>query len=257
MIFWLKSKNPIQLNQLVKALGLIDDYKEIRFEITKGLFKLNGKEVYNQRQEIYAGDTIEYNNDYIYVKFREKHKPEKKYPKIQHGKVKNWYHKPIKHDLDLKISRISQRVDNKIKKLKKTLSVAESCTGGMLQEKITENAGCSTYFKGGVVCYSNKSKEEMLSIEPNILEKHGAVSEETVKRMITGLRKIFQTNYYIAITGLAGPAGGTAEKPIGTVFIAVGLENIVKPKKYMFEGNRNEIRKKAVLEAFKSLERVI
>lgn len=104
----------------------------------------------------------------------------------------------------------------------KTLSTAESCTGGYIAHLITSHAGASKYFKGSVVSYDNEVKEIVLNVSNQTLQKFGAASEETVKEMLNGALDILKTDYAIAVSGIMGPDGGTAEKPVGTVWIAVG-----------------------------------
>ena len=111
---------------------------------------------------------------------------------------------------------------------KKTLCTAESCTGGFLAHKITSVAGSSAYFMGSVVAYSNEVKMKQLKVKSSTLEKHGAVSEKTVKEMVAGALKLFQTDIAVAISGIAGPGGGTPEKPVGTIWIAIGDKNKTK-----------------------------
>ena len=102
----------------------------------------------------------------------------------------------------------------------KTLATAESCTGGNIARLLTAQAGASSYFRGGVIAYSNEVKECALGVKHSTLESHGAVSEETVREMVEGVRERLGADYAIATTGIAGPTGGTAEKPVGTVWIA-------------------------------------
>ena len=103
----------------------------------------------------------------------------------------------------------------------KTLATAESCTGGNIARLLTAQAGASAYFKGGIIAYSNEVKECALGVKHSTLETHGAVSEETVREMVEGVRKRLCADYAIATTGIAGPTGGTPEKPVGTVWVAV------------------------------------
>lgn len=103
----------------------------------------------------------------------------------------------------------------------KTLATAESCTGGNIARLLTAQAGASAYFKGGVVAYSNEVKECVLGVKHSTLEAHGAVSEATVREMVDGVRQRLGADYAIATTGIAGPGGGTVEKPVGTVWVAV------------------------------------
>jgi len=102
-----------------------------------------------------------------------------------------------------------------------TLSLAESCTGGALAALFTSRAGASAYFKGGVIAYSNEIKRDLLGVEADTLTEHGAVSCEVACRMAEGVRRICRSDYSIAVTGIAGPDGGSPDKPVGTVWIAV------------------------------------
>jgi nicotinamide-nucleotide amidase len=119
-----------------------------------------------------------------------------------------------------------------------TLAVAESCTGGNIAHFITSNPGSSAYFKGGIVAYSNEIKNKMLVVPTELILKFGAVSQEVAEAMALGCRKEFQTDYSVATTGIAGPDGGTEEKPVGTVWIAVAGPSGVRSKMYLFKHNR-------------------
>jgi nicotinamide-nucleotide amidase len=104
---------------------------------------------------------------------------------------------------------------------KQTLALAESCTGGFIANQITNIPGASKMFKGGIVAYSNETKEIFLGVRARTLKQHGAVSKEVAAEMAAGARKQFGADYAISVTGIAGPTGGTKEKPTGTVFMAV------------------------------------
>jgi nicotinamide-nucleotide amidase len=104
---------------------------------------------------------------------------------------------------------------------KETLALAESCTGGLIANQITNVPGASKMFKGGIVAYSNEAKEKFLGVRARTLKQHGAVSEEVAAEMAAGARKQFGADYAVSVTGIAGPTGGTKEKPTGTVFMAV------------------------------------
>lgn len=116
-------------------------------------------------------------------------------------------------------------------KKKLTLSTAESCTGGSIAARITSIAGSSAYFKGSVVAYSNEVKTSMLHVSAETLEKHGAVSEETVIEMVKGVMNALKTDCAVATSGIAGPGGGTQEKPVGTVWIAAAYKNEIRTMK--------------------------
>lgn len=111
-----------------------------------------------------------------------------------------------------------------------TLSTAESCTGGLIGHRITSVAGSSAYYKGGVISYSNEIKERVLGVDRELLERHGAVSEPVVRQMAEGVRRLMDTDYGVATSGVAGPGGGTAEKPVGMVWIAVATREVTKSK---------------------------
>lgn len=119
-----------------------------------------------------------------------------------------------------------------------TLAVAESCTGGMLSHLITLVPGASNVFYGGIVSYDNSVKQNILGVSEKILDEYGAVSKECVEQMAIGARKALNTTYAIATSGIAGPSGGTPDKPVGTVWIAFASEQKVCSIKYSFKGNR-------------------
>ena len=119
-----------------------------------------------------------------------------------------------------------------------TLSVAESCTGGYISHLFTQHAGSSKVFFGGTVSYSNQLKESILGVKNETLDKYGAVSEETVVEMVEGALRNFKSDYAIAVTGIAGPDGGTADKPVGTVWIAVASAQKTVQKKFTFGSKR-------------------
>lgn len=121
---------------------------------------------------------------------------------------------------------------------KATVGVAESCTGGYIAHLITSNPGSSAYFKGGIVAYANEIKTSALGVNPETLAAHGAVSKEVAVEMATGAKKVLQTDYAVATTGIAGPDGGTPEKPVGTVWIAVAGKHNLVVECYNFANNR-------------------
>ncbi len=120
----------------------------------------------------------------------------------------------------------------------KTLSVAESCTGGNVAHLLTTIPGCSSYFKGGVVSYANEVKSEVLGVDSELIAKHGAVSEEVVKEMALHVKELLKTDYAIATSGIAGPEGGSVEKPVGTIWIAVATPKGVEAKRFNFGEHR-------------------
>ena len=120
----------------------------------------------------------------------------------------------------------------------KTLATAESCTGGYIAHLITSHAGSSNYFKGGVVSYDNEVKEKVLNVSAKTLKDHGAVSEQTVKEMLTAVLQKLNTDYAIAVSGIMGPGGGSEEKPVGTVWIAVGDKHKISTAKLTLRFDR-------------------
>jgi nicotinamide-nucleotide amidase len=134
-----------------------------------------------------------------------------------------------------------------------TLSTAESCTGGNIAQLITSIAGSSDYFKGSVVAYANEIKEQFLGVPHQVLVENGAVSEQTVIAMAEGIRKRFSTDYSIAVSGIAGPTGGTEEKPVGTTWIAIATPTETIARKFLFGDHRGRNIRKASLAALNML----
>jgi nicotinamide-nucleotide amidase len=160
----------------------------------------------------------------------------------------------LKQDLEIQTKKITERLGDTVvatediplekailllmAKSKQTLSLAESCTGGYIAHLFTSLPGASSVFMGGAVSYSYEMKEQMLGVSHNTLWETGAVSEETVREMVEGALRNFATDYAIAVTGIAGPDGGTPDKPVGTVWIAVARKDKTVAKKYVFGNKR-------------------
>lgn len=134
--------------------------------------------------------------------------------------------------------RIEEVVGQLLKEKGSSLSLAESCTGGNIAHLITGVSGSSNYFKGSVVAYSNDIKQQVLNVDPKSIQQNGAVSKQVVEQMATGVRNSFKSDYAIATSGVAGPSGGTKQKPVGTVWIAVAYNEGVVSKKFNFGNNR-------------------
>lgn len=130
-----------------------------------------------------------------------------------------------------------------LKKRGLTISAAESCTGGLLSSMITDVPGSSGYFTGSVVAYDNEVKKKTLGVRSATLREYGAVSVAAADEMASGVRKRLKTDIGVAVTGIAGPGGGTARKPVGTVFIGVSVKDSVFVKKFLFKGERKKIKK--------------
>jgi nicotinamide-nucleotide amidase len=128
---------------------------------------------------------------------------------------------------------------------KKKIAVAESCTGGMIGARLTNISGSSEYFERGVITYSNQAKTELLGVPGEIIEKHGAVSAEVALLMAEGVRRLARTDFGLSITGIAGPTGGTPQKPVGLVYIGFAHENGSVAKKFLFGENRNSNRERS------------
>ncbi len=138
------------------------------------------------------------------------------------------------------------------------LAVAESCTGGYIASRLTALPGCSIYFKGSVVCYSNDAKETLLGVQHTTLLQHGAVSEETAVEMARGVQQRLQSHYAIATTGIAGPDGGTATKPVGTVWIAIATPHgIVTELQQLSGSDRQRVIERSTNRAFSLLVKAI
>jgi nicotinamide-nucleotide amidase len=138
-----------------------------------------------------------------------------------------------------------------------TLVTAESCTGGMIAQRITSIPGSSEYFLGSIVAYANSVKENILNVPREILSNYGAVSKETALAMAEEVKKVLKSDLGLAITGIAGPGGGTEEKPVGLIYIALVGYNINVCKKYIFTGTRNDIRWRSSTWALNLLRRSI
>ena len=134
-----------------------------------------------------------------------------------------------------------------------TLSTAESCTGGGRASVITSMSGSSEYFKGGIVAYANEVKTALLGVSETTLEKHGAVSEETVLEMAKGAMKSMKTSCAIATSGIAGPGGGTPTKPVGTIWIAAACNDKIVTKKLQGDNGREKNTKNSIEKALSLL----
>jgi len=140
---------------------------------------------------------------------------------------------------------LGKTIGNLLREKGWTLSIAESCTGGLICDRITNVSGSSDYFMGGMVTYSNESKAEHLGIPAAIIKRYGAASSQVARKMAQGVRKAFNTTFGLSTTGVAGPTGGTKRAPVGRVFIAIsdGKRDFVK--KLDLKGTRREIKEQA------------
>jgi nicotinamide-nucleotide amidase len=140
---------------------------------------------------------------------------------------------------------------------KMTLSVAESCTGGLISGRITDVSGSSAYFERGVVSYSNAAKTALLGVPADLIERYGAVSRETAKAMAQGMRERAKTDLGLAVTGIAGPTGGTPEKPVGLVYIALASPDGVTVNEHRFLGTRSQVRQRTAQMAMDMVRRYL
>jgi nicotinamide-nucleotide amidase len=138
-----------------------------------------------------------------------------------------------------------------LKRSKLSIATAESCTGGLIANRLTNVSGSSRYFELGVITYSNRSKMELLKVSLETLEKFGAVSDDTAKAMAVGIRELAKTDLGLGVTGIAGPTGGTPEKPIGLVYIGLASMDNTEVFKFNFEGTRTDIKEQTSDEALK------
>ena len=138
-----------------------------------------------------------------------------------------------------------------------TLAVAESCTGGLVGARLTDVAGSSAWFAGGVIAYANESKHRDLGVDPDLLRRHGAVSEPVAEAMADGARARFGTDAALSITGIAGPDGGTPDKPVGTVAIAIRAGEASRARTFRFAGDRHMVRQQSAIAALEMLRQAL
>ncbi|SFM14442.1 nicotinamide-nucleotide amidase [Marinobacter zhejiangensis] len=149
---------------------------------------------------------------------------------------------------DQELEQAGLRLGELLEKKQLTIATAESCTGGWVAKVLTDRAGSSAYLMAGLVTYSNAAKQHLLGVERDALDQHGAVSEPVVRQMVAGAIKAAGVDLAVAISGVAGPGGGSAEKPVGTVWFAWGSgpDHTETAVKY-FDGDRDDIRRQSVL----------
>lgn len=150
-------------------------------------------------------------------------------------------------------NQVEVQVGNLLRNANLSLAVAESCTGGLISHKITNVPGSSDYFDRAVVTYSNRSKLELLDVREDTLYDHGAVSEAIAAEMAEGVKNLAGTEVGLSTTGIAGPGGGTEEKPVGLVYVGIALGKTTQIKKFLFRGDRWENKQSAAAKALESL----
>lgn len=156
------------------------------------------------------------------------------------------------HEAD--ITALLNTVASQLLAANQRVASAESCTGGWLAKAITDLDGSSQWFECSIVTYSNQTKQDFLGVSSESLEQYGAVSEAVVKEMVQGLLQRCMADIGVSISGVAGPGGGSLDKPVGTVWIAWAKNAQIKTTKFQFEGDRREVRLQAVYEALKGVE---
>lgn len=155
------------------------------------------------------------------------------------------------------MSKLLNDIAGSLIKKKLSLSICESCTGGMLGTLITSEPGSSKYFRGGIIAYSDEVKQRVVGVRQATLRKYGAVSAEVAREMAQGVLKRFMADISISITGIAGPTGGTKKKPVGLVYLCVATRQHVAVEDRMFKGSRNQIRREACKKVLRLLKRLL
>ncbi len=149
---------------------------------------------------------------------------------------------------DQAISQAGEHLAVLLERQGRTIATAESCTGGWVAKVLTDRAGSSAYLMAGLVTYSNEAKQAILGVEEQVLAEQGAVSEPVVRQMVSGAVKVAGVDVAVAISGIAGPGGGSAEKPVGTVWFAWGTgPEATETRVKCFEGDRDQVRRQSVL----------
>ena len=154
-------------------------------------------------------------------------------------------------------TELARRVGERLQAQGWMLATAESCTGGLIGHLVTEIAGSSAYYAGGVVAYSNTVKQRVLGVPEQTLIDHGAVSEPTAEAMARGVGALLGAAVAVATTGIAGPGGGTATKPVGLVYIAVATPGAVRVERHVFPGDRSSVKRQTAAAALELLLNVL
>jgi PncC family amidohydrolase len=152
---------------------------------------------------------------------------------------------------------VLNKVSDELRKQHLTIATAESCTGGLLAHLLTNISGSSDYFERGVVSYSNVSKIEMLNVPQNLLKKYGAVSEQVAAAMAEGIRARASVDVGVSTTGIAGPTGGTKDKPVGLVYVGISTRKSLVTKRFLFPGDRLQNKEQACDAALSLLLEII
>jgi PncC family amidohydrolase len=153
----------------------------------------------------------------------------------------------------MKPENLSKTLGKILVEKRMTIAVAESCTGGMIGSAITAVPGASHYFLGGVIAYNNRIKKCILKVSREVINNYGVVCGQTVAAMARGVRQLMKSDCAIAVSGVAGPGGGTKKKPVGLVYIGIEMENSIKIFRRRYKGTRTDVRKRTVEEALRLL----
>jgi len=148
---------------------------------------------------------------------------------------------------------LEEQLGEKLRDRKLTIAVAESCTGGLLGSRITDVPGSSEYFLGGVIAYQNEVKESLLYVPHEVIATHGAVSAQTVEAMASGCRELFKCDIAVSITGIAGPGGGSAEKPVGLVYVGLATASDVISRRFQWDGSRIQNKESSIRAAMEMI----
>jgi nicotinamide-nucleotide amidase len=158
----------------------------------------------------------------------------------------------VRHSRDLEVV-----VGDLLRSRRLTLALSESCTGGLLGHRITNVSGSSDYFQGAIVAYASEVKTELLGVREETLTEHGAVSEETAREMARGARRMIEADLGVSITGIAGPTGGTPEKPVGLVYIGLAAPDSEWVERHVWEGDRRQNKAQSAEAALDLLRRYL
>lgn len=241
---------PKFLDWYVKEKKILDDEIYIKDLITYGIAE---SLLYEAVREFFTEEGIYYEflvKDYgILIRLQSKMSNKNKVEKI----VKKIYNKMGEFIFGEDNDRLEKKVVELLKKLNMNISTAESCTGGMLASKLIDVPGISEVFYEGVVSYSNEAKINRLGVRKEILDKYGAVSEEVAKEMVMGLT----TDVALSTTGIAGPDGGSEEKPVGLVYMGIRIKDKIYVEKRVFRGDRNKVRERTVSHTLFTLIKIL
>lgn len=241
---------PKFLDWYVKEKKILDDEIYIKDLITYGIAE---SLLYEAVREFFTEEGIYYEflvKDYgILIRLQSKMSNKNKVEKI----VKKIYNKIGEFIFGEDNDRLEKKVVELLKKLNMNISTAESCTGGMLASKLIDVPGISDVFYEGVVSYSNEAKINRLGVRKEILDRYGAVSEEVAKEMVMGLT----TDVALSTTGIAGPDGGSEEKPVGLVYMGIRIKDKIYVEKRVFRGDRNKVRERTVSHTLFTLIKIL